>query len=479
MGTTDQTQIRREWLKCSSSFAYFVATYCQIYDATQGSWIPFTLWPGQIEVAETLSVERLVVALKARQLGMTWLVLCYILWKMIMFPAFTALVFSRREVEAIYLLSNSRLRGIYKRLPDWLKVRQIVSDSSHVWQLSNGSIVYGFPTSAGDSYTAGFAFVDEADLVPDLDNLMTAVKPTIDGGGSMVLLSRVDKSTPNSPFKRIYLGAVAHKNGWAPVFLPWFTRPDRTIEWYIAQKNDILARTGGLDDLYEQYPATDAEALKPPSLDRRLPYTWLVRNYHEMPELDEDSIEVDIPGLVVYKRPAFGVEYFIGADPAEGNPESDDSVAVVLNEDGEECAVLAGKIEPSTFAEYIYRLHQWYNYSGILPERNNHGHAVILALVDIHEASVLAGWDDNTGWMSSKKGKALMYTTAADYLRDNEVTIHNLTTFTQLSSISGSDLKAPEGDHDDYATAFALACCALNMRGALMEVGESLVGESR
>jgi hypothetical protein len=105
------------------------------------------------------------------------------------------------------------------------------------------------PTTAGDSYTATLAVVDEADLCPDLDRLMRAVKPTIDAGGRMVLLSRSDKSKPQSPFKRIYTAARQSQNGWVPVFLPWDARPDRDATWYEAQRRDVLARTGSLDDL--------------------------------------------------------------------------------------------------------------------------------------------------------------------------------------------------------------------------------------
>lgn len=466
--------VRIEWLKCAQSSAYFVHNYCKIYDATAREWIPFHLWPKQADVLDELEHKLLIVALKARQLGMTWLVLCYILWRMLFHPAFTALVFSRREVEAIYLLSTSRLRGVYGRLPSWMQVRQIITDSSHVWQLSNGSVCYGFPTSAGDSYTAGFAFVDEADLVPDLDRLMNAVKPTIDGGGQMVLLSRVDKSTPSSLFKRTYVAARKGGSGWTPIFLPWYTRPERTQAWYGAQKADILSRTTALDDLYQQYPATDSEALLPPTLNRRIPFTFLSERFVAQVPLEVDSTFPDVPFLTVYCKPQYGVEYVIPADPAEGNPTSDDSVAYVFNEFGEECANIAGKIEPGVFASYLAELSNWYNNAKILPERNNHGHAVILALDTTHEMDVMLGWDDKPGWMSSSRGKALMYSTFVQTLRDGDVTLHTQEALDQLASIEGATLRAPEGQLDDHATTCALGAVALKGIGVLVQVGESL-----
>lgn len=472
--SSPEERARLEWLKCKLSSAYFINEYCQIYDATEGTWIPFKLWPEQIQVLHELDNHKWVVALKARQLGMTWLVLCYILWKMVFHPAFTALVFSRRENESIYLLSSDRLRGIYKRLPEWAQVRQILTDSSHTWQLSNGSVVYAFPTSAGDSYTAGFVFVDEADLVPDLPALMNAVKPTIDGGGQIILLSRVDKKTPSSLFKRTYLAAKAGLTKWRAIFLPWWTRPERDQTWYEDQKADVFQRTGSLDDLYQQYPSTDDEALLPPTLDRRLPFTWLKQCFQLMDPIDPSEVNFYLPGLRIFK-PVYNLgEFFVSGDPAEGNPTSDDSVGHVLDiSNGEECAVLAGKFEPSVFAEYLAKLARYYNNAPILPERNNHGHAVIATLNTLDGAFCVKGVDDKPGWMSSNKGKALMYTNAADMFRDRELIIHSQETMDQLASIDGSTLRAPEDNHDDFAVSFCLGAIGVKQGDVNAEYGES------
>lgn len=466
--TLTSAQTREEWLKCSASCTYFVYNYCKIYDASAGDWIPFVLWPAQVAVLEELQNNRLNVILKARQLGMTWLVLCFVLWKMIYRPVFTALLFSRRETEAIYLLGQQRLRGIYAHLPKWMRSRQIVTDASHEWILSNGSVAYGFPTTAGDSYTAGFAFVDEADLVPNLNQLMNAVKPTIDGGGGMTLLSRVDKSTPNSEFKRIYRGARAHENGWNAIFLPWNCRPGRDAEWYEMQSKDILSRTGSLDDLYQQYPATDEEALMPPMLDRRIPFSWLAKCTDLIPKIDNPKLS--LPMLRVYREPSYMQEYIIGVDPAEGNPHSDDSVAIVLNLNTlEQCAVLSGKVEPEVLTGYVTSLSNWYNSAKVLTERNNHGHVVIAVLNDdpTMRSRIMKGIDGNFGWVSSSRGKALMYDALVEELRNSAVIIHDEETKTQLANIEGTTLKAPEGDPDDLAVAFALAVVGAVTKPAL------------
>lgn len=453
----DRNEVLLEVAKCYRSPAHFIRRHCQIYDATRGVWIPFEMWAAQEGVLRDLELRPLVVILKARQLGMTWLALAFALWLMIFRPAVTVLIFSRRENEAIYLLSDERLRGMVTRLPDFLRPRITGTDSASVLQLANGSVCRAFPTSAGDSYTASLAIVDEADLVPDLGRLMRAVKPTIDGGGRMLLLSRADKDAPRSEFKAIYRAAKAGGSGWHPVFLSWSVRPERTADWYEAQRQDILTRTGSLDDLHEQYPATDAEALAPRALGKRIPPAWILRSYDAMQGLDVLRAPA-LPGLLVYRPPQPGRRYVIGADPAEGNPTSDDSAATVLDrKSGEEVASLRGKFEPGTFAAHIDKLGTWYNRASIMPERNNHGHAVILWLREHSQLTILCGHDGKLGWLSNTKGKALLYDAAAEAFQAGTAVLHTFETMTQLSSIEGRTLRAPEGEHDDMADSYALA----------------------
>jgi hypothetical protein len=408
-----------------------------------------------------LQENRLVVILKARQLGLTWLAVAFSLWLLLFHPIATVLLFSRRDDEAVDLLAV-RLKGMHDHLPAWLKASSFTTDNDHELALKSGSRALAFPTTAGDSYTGSLAVVDEADLVPDLDKLMRAVKPTIDGGGRMILLSRADKTQPMSSFKRIYTTARQGQNEWMPVFLPWNARPDRDAAWFEGQRRDSLARTGAVDHLHEQYPATDAEALAPRSLDKRLPGEWLMRCYQPQEPLSGPFHHLRkppaIPGLSVYALPAPGRRYVIGADPAEGNPTSDDSALVVLDVDSrEEVASLAARLEPATFGAHVEVVGRYYGRARVLVERNNHGHAVLLWLRDHSELVCLGGHDGKMGWLSSSMGKPLLYDRAGEVLRDGEAVIHGLETFSQLASVEGSTLRAPEGQPDDRAMAFILA----------------------
>ncbi len=451
----------KEVRKCRQSALYFIDTYCSVLSEVEGRWVPFRLWPAQQEALDAVCESRLLVILKARQLGFSWMTLAVALWLAIFHPITTTLLFSRRDDEAVELLR--RLRGMFSRLPAWLQAEVVEPCGSHEWTLASGSSVKAFPTTGGRSYTANLVVVDEADYVPDLTALLDAVKPTVDAGGKLVLLSTADKSTPRSAFKSIYRAAKQGQGGFRSVFHPWSARPDRDLAWYEEQRAYFLARDGSTDMLEQEYPASDDEALAPRSLDKRIPYPWLRQCYQEerpLARLPEGT--PSLPGMEVYRLPVNGRSYVIGADPAEGNPTSDESALCVLDAwTGEEMASLAGRLEPTAFADAIDRIGRWYHGSFALVERNNHGHAVLMRLQELDNVPLLCGHDGRIGWLSSSKGKALLYGACADAFRHQDTILHSFVTLTQLQSVEGSTLKAPQGEADDRATAYALACAGI------------------
>jgi hypothetical protein len=473
-----------EWLKCRRSPGYFLDTYGQVYDATPGAggdlsagpagWAPFRLWPAQRRICRTLQCRRLVVVLKARQLGLSWLCVGFALWLMVFHPASTVLFFSKRDDEAAHLL-GFRLKGMYERLPVWMQARGTVKDNDHELRLSNGSVALAFPTTGGRSYTATLAVVDEADFAPDLGVLLSAVKPTIDAGGRLVLLSTADKSAPESAFKRVYRGALAGANDWAPVFLPWSARPGRSAGWYEEQRRDVIARTGSTDDLWQEYPSSDFEALAGRTLDKRFAPVWVdACDGSGSGDAASHALGLGpaIPGCQVFVGPAADRVYVIGADPAEGNPQSDESAASVVDAlSGEQVAVLAGRFDPSVFAGHLAQLAEFYNGCEVLVERNNHGHAVLLWLSEFSKVSCLAGLDGKAGWLESGKSKPLAFDAAADAFRDGATLVRDVGTRDQLAGIEGSTLKAPEGQHDDRALAHVLALAALRWGAGSRAVG--------
>ena len=450
----DASRVRVEWLRCRQDVGYFAERYGWLYDATVQEWLPFYPWASQRQALRLMEAERLLVVLKARQLGLSWLALVYALHRMIFESPATVLLFSVREAEAIELLD--RLREMYARLPRWLRARRVVRNERTVFETSMGSRVIAFSTKAGRSYTGTLAIVDEADFVPDLGSFLNAVKPTVDAGGKLFLISTSDKRRPVSVFKQLYRAAMAETGDYRAVFLPWSARPDRDEAWHDRTKAEMFAQRGTNDDFYAEYPATAEEALAAEQLDRRLPFDWLAPCLDEQPLVSVQG--PPIAGLSVFYGPGPGRRYVIGVDPAEGNPHSDESAACVLDaQSWAQVAVLAGKLEPARLAAAVVELARWYNGADVLVERNNHGHAVLLALHEDGRVRLLPGHDGKMGWLSNVKGKPLLYDTVARAVHDRECRVADGETASQLASIEASSLRAAEGLHDDRADAFALA----------------------
>ena len=58
--------------------------------------------------------------------------------------------------------------------------------------------------------------------------MLSAIKPTIDAGGQLILLSTADKAEPESTFKKVFRAATAGQNRYHPIFHGWQAAPWRT-----------------------------------------------------------------------------------------------------------------------------------------------------------------------------------------------------------------------------------------------------------
>ena len=469
---------------------YFITNYVKIFSNDDLAPIPFFLWntdvspyDNQVDVITKYRAGNKIVALKARQLGMTWLFLSLFLHSMLFRPNSFILLISRGEAESIELLRRMKL--MYKHLPEWMKVRESIVDSKTEWKLSNDSNARALSTRKGDSYTASHVLIDEADLIHesgiDLIQVLLKVEPTIGQKGKLVLLSKSDKRNPNSTFKNVYRGALAGESSYTPIFCPYNVHPSRTPEWREQQIKDEMAKDGVIDSVWENYPSTPAEALAPNQSGKRLRATWLMKCKEIMKpvvDLTGDYNVKDFPfytgpiisGLKVYEEVDLTEHYVIGADPSAGAEGSDSSPLVVMKvRTKEDVAVFHGIVEPAVLGGHIVKLSDYYNNAKVLPELNNHGHSLIMWLKEnASHVRLLKGWGKvqksrKTGWEQSKMMKTVMYDTAAEVLRNGSCIIHDEKVENELSLIEEATLKAPYGQHDDFATAYALCIVGIEL----------------
>jgi hypothetical protein len=484
-----------ELARCKSDAVYFVNKYCQIYDNDTQGWIPFKLWSFQEEAlqaaceydeqAQRLTFTR-IVALKTRQIGFTWLLAdAHKLWKVLFRPITEVLVFSQSDEDAMAVLSEQRFKGMYKLLPEWMK-QPVTSDSAHEFRLGNGSGIRALPAArGGDSRTVTDVVIDEADLIDDLDGLLSRSEPTLGNKGQMIVIGRAVKDKPNSPFKRLYLTAKANMLEKLPdarwnkaIFVPWFAHPNRTPAWKAQIDRDAMARTFTLDNVHEMYPATDLEALAARTLDKRYAPELIVALTRERTPIQPVGAPT-LPGLRIYFPCIDGRTYTIGGDPAGGKSDGDDAAACVLDSETlQQMAVIQVKLEPTQFGNYTADVSLYYNRAMVLAELNNHGIEYIKTLkergIPLHMGETRRGEKErHAGWYTTERSKNTLYDNGAKAFEeiieetrgmDNQLhpelatpVIFDYVTASQLASIDKNELKAPPGEHDDMATAWLLA----------------------
>lgn len=216
---------------------------------------------------------RLIMILKARQLGISWLVCAYALWLCLFQGGRVVLLFSQGQLEADELLR--RIKALYRRLPDWMRMGngmpQLVKDNTSQLAWDNGSSIQSLPATpkAGRSFAASLVVMDEFAFMEHAETLYSAAKPTIeDGGGQLIILSTANGE--GTLFNNLWDDAVSKLSNFTAAFLPWTSRPTRNQLWYANLSKD--ASTPRMIQMIKQeYPAAPDEAWISVGAERFLP----------------------------------------------------------------------------------------------------------------------------------------------------------------------------------------------------------------
>ncbi len=218
--------------------------------------MPFVVWPAQGAVLTTMERERLLVILKARQLGISWLACLYAHRLCTLWPGQPVLCLSRGQLEANELVH--RISVLHREHSDRDRgLARLVADNTADLRWDNGSTVISLAATknAGRSLTAALAILDEWAFMAWPRETLAAVKPTIDAGGKLFLISSADGM--GTAYHQHWQAAQSGANGYTAVFLPWQARPDRGPGW---RDRQLIESAGDTATIYREYPANDIEA---------------------------------------------------------------------------------------------------------------------------------------------------------------------------------------------------------------------------
>ncbi len=266
------------------------AVYIEDRDV-EGLAIPFDLWDEQRDVVKSMVEDRLLIVLKARQLGLTWLALAFAVHELIFKQGYSVVALSKREDPDAKELVR-RIRFILKYLPKWV-IREHKGEAKRwgglTWESTTFTITIHHPdkedsvfqsmTSAPDSgrsFTASLVILDEWAFQQWAEEIWSAAYPTINRptGGKVFGLSTGKRGTL---FERLWRESEKGENPFTPIFLPWWVDPRRTQKWYEEAKKALP------NNYRAEYPSTPEEA-------------FMVGEGAFFPEWDPDVHIINEPG---------------------------------------------------------------------------------------------------------------------------------------------------------------------------------------
>ena len=254
---------------CRDNIVYFVEKYGHIEDRSKVEDVitSFKLWKEQKEALEDMVNHRWTIILKARQLGISWLVLHYATWIMLCRTGRSVIGLSKSETEAKELVRRMVL--ILRNMRALVREKTDKNGWDGAWFEWNAlSVTIHFPgksdstfqcfasgENAARSFTADLIIFDEWAFQQFDRSIWTAALPVVNNplSGQVIGVSTIKRG---SLFEELY---TTPDNGFYKIFIPWYADPSRTQSWY-----DSTLKLSGKAAMWAEYPATVEEALDVP-----------------------------------------------------------------------------------------------------------------------------------------------------------------------------------------------------------------------
>jgi hypothetical protein len=454
-------EIKQEIIKCGRNPSYFLKNYAKITTVDQGT-VTFKTFDFQDDLLDNFRDHRFNIIVKARQLGISTICAGYIAWLMSFSKDKNVLVMATKYATASNMVK--KVKYIVNNMPEWLKLATVTTDNKNSFELSNGSMIKAVATSpdAGRSEAVSLLVVDEAAHIENMDEIWTALYPTISTGGRCIALS-----SPNGIgnwFHRTYEDGQNGQNSFITTYLPWNVHPKHDEKWFEEETKNMGKREIAQEYLCS-FNASGETVIDPDDMERMRKEisepshkSWVDRNYH------------------IWKKYNHQGKYILSADVARGDG-ADYSVFHVINASTmEQVAEYQGKIEPEMFVDLLITVGKEYGNALMVIENNNIGYTVCTRVIEKGYRNVFYSnkstheyVDSNNaignssvvpGFTTSVKTRPIIIAKLDELIRNNAIKINSARTVREMEKfiwVNGRP-EAQKGYNDDLVMSLAIAC---------------------
>ncbi len=479
--TVDEERILAiEYHNCSVSFLRFLG-YCKIEEPpvpgnpSVGGIIRLQQWPHILRMAAALLKHRLIIILKSRQIGASWLMAAYDLWWVKFHPSSNVFLYSKGEAEAWEKLD--KCRRLERHLPAFLRHTVNPDSKSEMKFVAQNSTLRAFPAtaSAGIGFTASILDMDELEEHPYAEQNFAMAKPTIDAGGQYIGVFTVNKLNPVTLAKTLFTKAwyTPEDSAFKALFFDYSVRPGRDEAWYARTLSETPEEElGGLSpQLYmeQNYPRSVEEALSPTQTTAAFNLESLKAMLENIQSPIKVEVELDLSVVNIYKDFNIG-DYYVAATDTSHGVGRDNAVTCIMNvKTGAVVAdILRNDIPPEELAWHSVKLLDHYRKPKWFPEDNEWGKVTIVKAQELGysnfgystPAMTLGGKmrtpkERTIGFHTDPKTRIELFGQLIPAINNRQIVIYNVDGLRQFFDVirnvaKEGRIEAKPNRHDDY-----------------------------
>mgnify|MGYP001617860662 CR=1 FL=1 len=428
-----------------------------------GGIIDWQPYPHLVYLLDCHDKHQLIIILKAKQLCITWLMAGADLHLATFKEGANIITLSKGQDEAAESLDYTRF--LHSQLPDFLRISLGKDQGGLLTFPSVHSKIRALPSTPDTGVGFGGAtrvVLDEFEYHNYDERNYGELKPMIDRGGQLVILSTADQWRKESKFKELYKQAKVGDNNFFPIFPPYNLMPYRSEEW---RNNLYKDHPAWQVDCH--YPRNEQDALStlktfplfaPAKLDLCLDY---------LKPMEHDLSDKYIGMVKIYRPSVVGEKYCVATDPSDGK-EDPHAIIVLKVRTGEQVAESHGKVTADRCAQIHDDLVRYYNNALNTYELNARAGGIFSQKMKDLDTPNQCGFlktdgkldNKRHGWWTGETLKRTFYGGLEEAIRLREVIIHNPDITKELGEIiepEGEMAQAPQGGHNDYLDALSRA----------------------